>query len=833
MIITDTAGAIEFVNEAFSRTSGYGRDEVLGRDPRLLESGRTPTATFTDLWQTLRRGESWQGEFINRRKNGEEYIDFAVISPVRQADGRISHYLGIQEDITDRKRQTAELERHRHHLTEVVAERTAELAAANARLTRNDERLQALLALSQDAATLDEKAILVRGLEEAVRLTDSEVGYAHLLNEDQETLQLVAWTAATLARCQAGHDDHYPVSQAGIWADTVRTGLPAIHNDYPRQAGRHGTPDGHFPLARHLGVPILDQGRVRLLMGVGNKAAPYGEADIEQLQVVGADLWRIVGRRRLETELARAKEAAEAAARSKGTFLANMSHEIRTPMNAIIGLTHMMRRASPTAEQADRLGKIGGAADHLLAVINDILDISKIEAGKLTLERADFDLAAMLARICALVAEKAQAKGLELVVDTDALPEVLNGDATRLGQALLNYLGNAVKFTERGSVILRARCAWETVREIMVRFEVEDTGIGLAPEQLARLFQAFEQADRSTTRQFGGTGLGLAIARHLAELMGGEAGAESRPGEGSTFWLTARLGKADRQPARFAIPALAGRRALVADDMAATRLVHSQLLRMVGLRGEAVASGTAALEALAAADRSDDPFHLLLIDLHMPDLDGLDTLDRMRLLALDAPPAALLVTASADPEIAEDARRAGFADTLVKPLTASGLHDALLRIWPPDMPSTADAGTEQPASVVEEALRRDFPGIRILIAEDDRLNQEVARELLGDFGWTLHLANDGQMALDMAARTDYDLILMDMQMPVMGGLEATRAIRGIGRYARVPILAMTANAFMEDRERCLAAGMDDFVAKPVDPDHLFLTLLKWLTRRAA
>ncbi|MBL8487488.1 MAG: response regulator, partial [Rhodocyclaceae bacterium] len=541
-------------------------------------------------------------------------------------------------------------------------------------------------------------------------------------------------------------------------------------------------------------------------------------------------LWRILTRRRLELELARAKEAAEAAARAKSTFLANMSHEIRTPMNAIIGLTHMMRRAAPTAEQADRLAKIGGAADHLLAVINDILDISKIEAGKLELESADFDLAATLARICALVLEKAQAKGLELVVDTDDLPELLHGDATRLGQALLNYLGNAVKFTGRGSVVLRARRVWESAREITVRFEVEDTGIGIGAEQRARLFQAFEQADGSTTRRYGGTGLGLAITRHLAELMGGEAGVESQPGVGSTFWLTARLGKADRLPGRLAIPALAGRRALVADDMAVTCLVHTQLLRLLGLRSEAVASGAAALEALAAAERSGDPFGLLLIDLHMPDLDGFDTLDRMRDLGLADPPVALLVTASGDPALVEDARRAGFATTLTKPLTASTLHGALLRhLSDPGKAAAVDAATGP--SAVEEQLRREFPGARILVAEDDPLNQEVARELLGDFGWTLHLADDGQMAVDMAMRTDYDLILMDVQMPVMGGLEATGAIRRTGRYGQVPILAMTAGAFREDRARCLAAGMDDFVAKPVNPDDLYAALLRWLRSR--
>ncbi|HNH34610.1 MAG TPA: PAS domain S-box protein [Rhodocyclaceae bacterium] len=827
IVITTLDGRIEYVNEAFLAATGYSREELFGQNPRILKSGKTPPRVFAELWAALAAGRTWEGEFTNRRRNGEEYEDHAVIAPIRQADGRVSHYLGIQQDVTERKRRDAELTRHRENLEELVTERTASLAEAYHRLRRNDERLEAMLSLSQRAATMDEGQILAAGMEVGLRLTGSAAGYAHLLDDDQETIRLVAWSGAAQSECTAIQAGHYPISLAGIWADGARQRRPVVHNDYPSQAGRRGCPPGHFAVQRHLGVPILENGGVRLLLGVGNKGEAYDDDDVRDLELIGADLWRIVTRRRLETELNAAKEAAESAARAKSTFLANMSHEIRTPMNAIIGLTHMLRRDRPTASQSDRLGKVAGAAEHLLQVINDILDISKIEAGKLVLENADFGLADELARICALVADRAEAKGLELVVDTDSLPEVLHGDATRLGQALLNYLSNAVKFTERGAIVLRARRVRQSGGKLLIRFEVEDTGVGVTEEQLSRLFNAFEQADGSTTRKYGGTGLGLAITRRIAQMMGGQAGAESTPGTGSTFWLEVWLEMAEQAPGRHAIEAYRGKRALVVDDSKATQLVHGRLLTLIGLRADTVGTGAAALAALREASQARDPYDLLLLDLHMPDLDGLDTWERILGLQLPGTPVAVLATASNDPAIAEDARRAGFADVLVKPLTASALHDCLARHLEiaVETPGMADG------DAAEHALRQGFAGSRLLIAEDDILNREVAQELLGDFGWDLDMAGTGREAVELAAAGDYDLILMDVQMPELDGLEATRAIRRIERYADVPILAMTANAFREDRARCLAAGMSDFVAKPVDPDHLYATLLRWLGAR--
>jgi CheY-like chemotaxis protein/anti-sigma regulatory factor (Ser/Thr protein kinase) len=502
-------------------------------------------------------------------------------------------------------------------------------------------------------------------------------------------------------------------------------------------------------------------------------------------------------------------------------------------MNAVIGLTHMLRRSLTAPEYADKLDKISLAADHLLGVINDILDLSKIEASKMVLERSDFDLEQKLNTICSMVIEKVHQKGLELVIDIDESIGTLHGDATRLGQALLNYLGNAVKFTEMGTIVLRARLVEESAGEVLLRFEVEDTGIGIDPVHVGRLFKAFEQADNSMTRRFGGTGLGLAITRRLAWLMGGDAGVESTQNVGSTFWMTARFGRVKSQAGRNILPRFVGRRALVVDDSAVTRLIQSKLLQGSGLEAEALPSGVAALAALIDGDKRGNPYELVLIDWQMPDMDGFEFLSNIRSASLKKQPMAILVAASGNPEISQKARAAGFVDVLLKPLTASLLNECLRSHLAELLGHAVDPVAEsvqQLDATADEVLRERYAGSRLLLVEDDPVNREVALMVLGEIGWQVDTADNGRIAVEMAAANDYLLILMDIQMPVMNGIEATQQIRRLPERNTVPIIAMTANAFSEDRKLCSEAGMNDFIAKPVSPNSLYSMLLRLLTK---
>ncbi|NUZ08292.1 response regulator [Piscinibacter koreensis] len=527
--------------------------------------------------------------------------------------------------------------------------------------------------------------------------------------------------------------------------------------------------------------------------------------------------------RQSNTDLEKARLDSEAASRAKSAFLANMSHEIRTPMNAIIGLTYLMRREASDATQRDRLEKVNDSAQHLLQLINDILDMSKVEAGKMALEQTEFSLEALVASATEMVGGKAREKGLELILDTADLPMRLVGDPTRLSQILINLLSNAVKFTEHGWVRLRASVVAEEDSSMLVRFEVQDTGPGIPAERQAVLFKPFEQVDSSISRQHGGTGLGLALTRELARAMGGDAGVSSSPGAGSTFWVTVRLGRGSAG-ASGGVVSLRGQRVLLVDDLPESLVVIGERLRSMQVEVEACASGIEAIERVQQARAEGRGYDALVVDWQMEPLDGLETLGRLRRVWGGSTPPALMITAFDDPSLVRRAAAAGYEQVLLKPITGSALHDALAELLRRRVvPRHALA----PTSSAETRLREEHAGRRILLAEDNPLNRLLAEEILRGVGLVVETAGDGVRAVEMATAGDYDLVLMDMQMPRMSGLEATRAIRSAPGLA-MPIIAMTANAFMEDREACLAAGMDDHVTKPVDPDTLFTTLLRWL-----
>jgi signal transduction histidine kinase/DNA-binding response OmpR family regulator len=532
--------------------------------------------------------------------------------------------------------------------------------------------------------------------------------------------------------------------------------------------------------------------------------------------------------KQLETELLAAKETAEESTRAKSDFLANMSHEIRTPMNAIIGLSHLTLKTPLTLKQRDYVSKVHNAGTSLLGIINDILDFSKIEAGKLEIEATDFRLDDVISSVTTLTAQKAQDKGLEFLAHVSpAIPEHLLGDPLRLGQILTNFVNNAVKFTEHGEIRLNIELVERTGEKVQLKFSVRDTGIGMTREQSAKLFQPFVQADTSTTRKHGGTGLGLTICRRLVDFMGGRVWLESEPGVGSTFYCTVWLGVGTATGTGKIVPErLAQLRVLIVDDNAAAREILAEPLGSIANHVRTVASGPEAIAAIKAQNPA-EPFDIVFIDWHMPGMDGLQA---SRLIKSDETlaeqPAIVLVTAFGREEVREEAERLDLDGFLIKPVTKSMVMDTLVNVF-----AEVGAETAPDAAVIGEMESR-LRGARILLTEDNEINQQIAVELLEGAGATVQVANNGKEAVeklfDGPQPTPFDVVLMDLQMPEMDGHQATAKIRSDTRFATLPIIAMTPHATIEERQRCLATGMNDHISKPIDPAMMFETIGRYL-----
>jgi PAS domain S-box-containing protein len=769
IIITNLDAEIEYVNDAFVQRTGYSRDEALGQKPSLLRSGQTPPEVYADLWQTLRRGASWRGELCNRRKDGREYIELSIIAPIRQSDGSITHYVAVQQDITEFKRNAEELQHHRQHLEELVEARTREVRYQT-------QSLQAMIDTIPHMAWLKDVAGNFMAVNKA---------YAQVAGLSREALlgksDFDVWPRAAAER--------YRAEDLEVIATRTRKTIEDALPDHP---------DTCYETFR---APILD-------------------ADMTVIGTVGFSR-DIKPQRQMEAELAHRADEAEAATQAKSSFLANMSHEIRTPMNAIIGMADLCLETALNDRQRNYLAKIKAASDALLHIIDDILDFSKIEAGMLQMENLPFVLETVFDQLSAVTALRAENQGIELSYDIDNDSHLLGGDALRLGQVLTNLVTNALKFSVGGNVVVTVETTRLDTDWAELHFAVRDEGIGMSPEQVEKLFQPFTQADVSTTRRYGGTGLGLAISRHLVERMGGRIWVVSAPGEGSTFHFTARFSNLglDR---RSGVAALATRLAeyadrpvMVVDDSPIARQLLEQIIGRLGLKVRAVDCAEAAL-ALAADNSA--RYLACLVDWRMPGVDGIETIRRLRtaLSSQNSAPPMILVTAYSHQEELQEISHE-IDSLLAKPVSARHVYVELARCL-------GVAAQEAPAPDRRKAAGRQWSRFRhldILLVEDIEVNQEVICALLADVGITLRLASNGAEALDAVSRKVPDLILMDCQMPVMDGFTATRKLRENPAWQKIKIIALTANAMVEDKEACRAAGMNSHVPKPVRMDVLY------------
>ena len=541
----------------------------------------------------------------------------------------------------------------------------------------------------------------------------------------------------------------------------------------------------------------------------------------------------ITARKKIEEALIDARQLADAANEAKSAFLANMSHEIRTPLNAIVGMTHLLRTTSLNGRQAGFVDKINRASKSLLAIVNDILDYSKIEAGKLEIEHTSFDLEKVLRDVTDIVMQKAAAKNLEFLLDI--APDVrlsLVGDPLRLGQILTNYANNAVKFTDKGEVALTVRVVADDETAVRLRFSVRDTGIGLTQEQQQKLFQSFHQADVTTTREYGGTGLGLAITKNLASLMGGEVGLESTYGDGSVFWFEAPFAKDEKQRTLWDNRTRAiGDRVLVVDNNESARTILANMLQDMGLTVDLAESGPQALEMFRSASDSGSPHALVFLDWRMPEMDGCEVARRIRSLSPRAVPGLVMVTAYGQEELLSDAKDCEIDTVLVKPVSPSVLYDVVVRLLNGERVGTTRMLSDTSASMIPQAP--DLSGKKILLAEDNETNQEIIAELLQDTGASVTIVSDGRQAVERIQEEPFDVVLMDGQMPVLDGVAATKILRKDERFDNLPIIAMTANVMAGDRQRFLDAGMNEHLGKPIDIDVFYKTLAFFCRRNAS
>ncbi|MCP4266495.1 MAG: response regulator [Candidatus Brocadiaceae bacterium] len=797
--ITDTKGNIEYVNRKFAQSKGESDLDAETKKPDKNVSGN-----YKELWQVISSGKEWQGEFSNKSGEGATSWEFASISPVRDVDSNITHYLTIKEDITERKIAEHEIERNMNFIS----------------------LLQEITSVANEASSVEEAMQIC--LDKVCVHTGFSIGHVYLMDESGRLRSSNIWyfdQPNDYKEFKRMIESKMIAVGFGLPGRVLESGRPEWVSDITKDSSIQ-TPlfENNTVIKSNFAFPVLERKKaVAVMEFFSSEILKRDDYLLATISSLATQMGRVTERKRSEEQLRQAKDSAEAANIAKGEFLANMSHEIRTPLNGVIGMINVLNDTDLDSVQREHANTVRESADALLAIINDILDFSKMEAGKLELENIDFSLCGTVESIINTFAIVEDKECLELSCFIDpVIPTVLCGDPTRLRQVLINLVNNAVKFTDVGEVVVSVGFTEESESHITVRIEVRDTGIGIPADRIDHLFKSFSQVDASTTRKYGGTGLGLSIAKQISGLMGGKIGVESEEGKGSTFWFTAVFGKLKsiKQNSLFETGSMEDLHVLVVDDSDTCRYILRVYLESFGCQVDDAASVEDARKKLHNAVNGENPFNIALFDYGIPDVEREPFCEEIkeRSQLQDLILVALVPVLRRKDKNAGHFMELGFATFLCKPIKYAQLFKCIRMVIGETVNEEKEIASQMIAQKPIQKKSKKY--VRILLAEDNHVNQKIALHFIEKkFGYSADVVNNGREAIESLERSDYDLVVMDCQMPEMDGYEATRIIRNEKssvRDHRIPIIAMTANAMKGDRERCLEVGMDDYIDKPIN-----------------